>query len=70
MSELGSTRKLYFFYQTNKIYVSREILVMGFYDLISAWGGTMGLFLGFSFLTSVYSILDTVENCLTNNTNK
>ena len=46
-----STRELYIYYQTTTVVVSKEILVMGFWDFVSACGGSMGLFLGFSFFS-------------------
>ena len=52
---------LYIFYQSTDVKNSQQIPIMTFWGFISAAGGSMGLFLGFSCLSSVWSLFDLME---------
>ena len=40
--------------------IAEEYIITTFSDLIGSFGGTMGLFAGFSFLGLLYDVLDTI----------
>ena len=48
-------------FPTNKIVVNQEYLVYDWFGMIGSIGGTLGMFLGFSFLDSIYSLINYLQ---------
>ena len=59
MHEPGS-RQIYFYYGTTDTVVMKQIPVISGNDMIGALGGSLGLFLGFSFCGTVFDTLNLV----------
>ena len=51
---------LYFTYQTLDTEVSQKVKILNFPGFISAVGGNLGLFIGFSFLQSLFILLQLI----------
>lgn len=60
---------LYFQYQSTETAVSQKIKILNTSSFISSVGGNLGLFLGFSFLDSLFVICKWVTSCITNRVN-
>ena len=50
--------EVYWTFPQNKVIVSQEYLVYDYIGMIGSVGGTLGLFLGFSFLDLIYSLIN------------
>ena len=58
--ELSGHQLLFIFYETNDVLHKQEIPILNIWGFISSCGGSLGLFLGFSINTTIFSILDFV----------
>ena len=54
----SSSRNIYFFYNSMDTVIVKEIPVMSANDMIGSLGGSLGLFLGFSFCGTLLVSLD------------
>ncbi len=57
MDEVNGHQKVYFYFGTNNATLQQYIPTLTLWGLISACGGSLGLFLGFSFYNLVSSLL-------------
>ena len=52
---------VYLFVENTDVEVSRQVPVMTFWGFVSSCGGSMGLFLGFSFLSTLFDLYSWME---------
>ena len=63
--DIGDTKEVMFYYSTTQIKVMSEDKIINFSNFISAVGGNLGLFIGFSFLgffSSFYNVIKRLCN--------
>ena len=65
-STTNGSASLYFQYQTTETAVSQKIKILNASSFISSVGGNLGLFLGFSFLDSLFVICKCVTTYIAN----
>ena len=66
LEKVNNTILIYLFYQSTDVKNSQQIPIMTFWGFISATGGSLGLFLGFSCLSSVWTLFDMFEKKVLN----
>jgi hypothetical protein len=54
----NNTFGIQFMYQNNKITVNEEVLLFNFWTMIGTVGGSLGLFIGFSYFDFGVALLD------------
>ena len=61
MLGLNASRQIYCFYEDMATVIVKEIPVMSTNDMIGALGGSLGLFLGFSFCGTIFDAIDLIS---------
>ena len=56
-------RPLFYFYSTADVMRQKEMLLMTLSDLLNALGGNLGLFLGFSCISILSTLLERCRRC-------
>ena len=62
-------RTVAMYYTTSDVTTFTEARLIDFSGFVSAVGGNLGLFLGFSFLTMLFDLYDYIENSLSSKSN-
>ena len=64
IEEKSEVSAVYASYESSKIEINEEYLLMGVTSIISATGGSLGLFLGFSCFGAIWNIFEMIESII------